>query len=71
MLWDVDYTLVNAAGLGTRLYEDVFLELFGRELPEVAPKAGRTDRAITLDTLELAGVDEPQSWVDEIGRAHV
>ena len=65
VLWDVDYTLVNAAGLGTRLYEDVFLELFGRELPAVAPKAGRTDRAITLDTLELAGVEEPLSWVDD------
>jgi phosphoglycolate phosphatase len=65
VLWDVDYTLVNAAGLGTRLYEDVFLELFGCELPAVAPKAGRTDRAITLDTLELAGVDEPLSWVDD------
>jgi phosphoglycolate phosphatase len=65
VLWDVDYTLVNAAGLGTRLYEDVFLELFGHELPAVAPKAGRTDRAITLDTLELAGVDEPLSWVDD------
>ena len=65
VLWDVDYTLVDAAGLGTRLYEDVFLELFGRQLPAVAPKAGRTDRAITLNTLELAGVDEPQSWVDD------
>jgi phosphoglycolate phosphatase len=65
VLWDVDYTLVNAAGLGTRLYEDAFLELFGRELAAVAPKAGRTDRAITLDTLELAGVDEPGRWVDD------
>ena len=65
VLWDVDYTLVNAGGLGTRLYEDVFLELFGRELPAVAPKAGRTDRAITLDTLELAGVDEPRARVDD------
>jgi phosphoglycolate phosphatase len=65
VLWDVDYTLVNAGGLGTRLYEETFLEVFGRELPAVAPKAGRTDRAITLDTLELAGVDEPQGWVDD------
>ena len=65
VLWDVDYTLVNADGLGTRLYQDVFRELFGRELPAVAPKAGRTDRAITLDTLELASVDEPQAWVDD------
>ena len=56
MLWDVDYTLVGADGLGTRLYEVVFGELFGRELTEVAPKAGRTDRAIIGDTLALAGV---------------
>ncbi len=64
VLWDVDYTLVNAGGLGTWLYEDVFRELFGRDLVSVVPKAGRTDRAITLDTLELAGVDEPRGWVD-------
>jgi phosphoglycolate phosphatase len=65
VLWDVDYTLVNAGGLGTRLYEDVFRQMFGRELTAVAPKAGRTDRAITRDTLELAGVDEPRGWVDD------
>jgi phosphoglycolate phosphatase len=65
VLWDVDYTLVNAAGLGTRLYEDVFSEMFGRDLPTVAPKAGRTDRAIILDTLELAGVGEPLARVDD------
>jgi len=56
VLWDVDYTLVSADGLGTRLYEVVFREMFGRELPAVAPKAGRTDRAIIGDTLALAGV---------------
>ena len=56
MLWDVDYTLVGADGLGTRLYEVVFREMFGRELTKVAPKAGRTDRAIIGDTLALAGV---------------
>ena len=60
MLWDVDYTLVSADGLGTRLYEVVFLEMFGRELPAIAPKAGRTDRAIIGDTLSLAGVSPTQ-----------
>jgi phosphoglycolate phosphatase len=64
VLWDVDYTLVNADGLGTRLYEIVFKFQFGRDLPGVAPKAGRTDRAITLDTLALAGVPEPHAHVD-------
>jgi len=56
VLWDVDYTLVSADGLGTRLYQVVFREMFGRELTAVAPKAGRTDRAIIGDTLALAGV---------------
>jgi phosphoglycolate phosphatase-like HAD superfamily hydrolase len=64
VLWDVDYTLVNARGLGTHLYEIVFKHTFGRELPGVAPKAGRTDRAIVLDTLALAGVAEPRLHVD-------
>jgi len=63
VLWDVDYTLVSADGLGTRLYEVVFAEMFGRELTAVAPKAGRTDRAIAGDTLELAGVSRDR--VDE------
>ena len=60
VLWDVDYTLVRADGLGTRLYEVVFREMFGRELTAVAPKAGRTDRAIVADTLALAGVSRAE-----------
>lgn len=64
VLWDVDYTLVNANGLGTRLYQEVFLEMFGRELTVIAPKAGRTDRAIALDTLALAGIADARAQVD-------
>ena len=65
MLWDVDYTLLSAGGLGNSLYEAVFKDLFGRELTAIAPKAGRTDRAILLDTLALAGVAEPRAHVDD------
>jgi phosphoglycolate phosphatase len=64
VLWDVDYTLLSADGLGNRLYGEVFREMFGRDLLAVAPKAGRTDRAILIDTLALAGVAEPQAYVD-------
>jgi phosphoglycolate phosphatase len=65
VLWDVDYTLLSATGLGNRLYEEVFREMFGRDLLVVAPKAGRTDRAIVIDTLALAGVTEPRAHVDD------
>jgi phosphoglycolate phosphatase len=64
VLWDVDYTLLSASGLGNRLYGEVFLDMFGRDLAAVAPKAGRTDRAILVDTLALAGVAEPRAHVD-------
>jgi len=66
VLWDVDFTLVNAAGIGRHLYRLAFTELYGRELPEQADApnmAGRTDRAIALDVLALAGVPDPRGEV--------
>jgi len=64
VLWDIDGTLLNAGGVGRDLYSTVFVQLFGRSLSAYAPMAGRTDRAIILETLMLAGVDEPRRYVD-------
>lgn len=65
VLWDVDYTLVDSDGLGTRLYEATFSEMFGRGLAAEVPKAGRTDRAIAAETLSMAGIAEPWAQVDD------
>jgi phosphoglycolate phosphatase len=64
VLWDVDYTLINAGGVGAHLYGVVFRDLFGRDLPGMAWVDGRTDRAIIADTLAGAGIAEPQRYVD-------
>jgi phosphoglycolate phosphatase-like HAD superfamily hydrolase len=64
VLWDIDGTLLNAGGVGRDLYDVVFLQLFGRSLSGYAPMAGRTDRAIILETLIMAGIDEPRRYVD-------
>jgi len=64
VLWDIDGTLLNAGGVGRDLYSTVFVQLFGRSLSAYAPMAGRTDRAIILETLIMAGVDEPRRYVD-------
>src|SRR6516165_5767167 len=64
VLWDLDGTLLNAGGVGAELYTMVFDQLFGRSLDALAPMAGRTDRAIILETLELAGIAEPRRYVD-------
>ena len=65
VLWDVDFTLVDSGGLGEHLYRLVFRDLFGRELPGMAPMAGRTDRAIIADTLARAGVADPGAHLAE------
>jgi phosphoglycolate phosphatase len=65
VLWDIDFTLINAGGVGTRLYQMVFRDMFGTELPGAADMAGRTDRAIVLDTLARAGIPEPRKHLDQ------
>ena len=64
MLWDVDYTLIDAGGTGREVYASVFRDLFGRDADGVAPMGGRTERAIILDTLSTAGISDPARHVD-------
>jgi len=64
VLWDVDYTLVDSGGTGRDLYEIAFREMFGRDMPQPGSMAGRTDRAIALEVLTLAGVPDPRRQVD-------
>lgn len=64
MLWDVDHTLLNAGGLAPSIYREVFRDLFGHDPAGLAPMAGRTERAIILDTLAMAGVPDPPRHVD-------
>jgi phosphoglycolate phosphatase len=61
VLWDVDCTLLDARGVGRHLYGLAFRDLFGRDMPGMAPVDGRTDRAIIADTLALAGIADPQA----------
>ena len=63
VLWDVDFTLISAAGVGVQLYRIAFAEMFGGELPELGRMAGRTDRAIALEVLTRAGIPDPRRQV--------
>ncbi len=63
MLWDVDYTLVAAPG-GAELYRLALAELYGLPLPTgLQSMAGRTDSAIALEVLSLAGVPDAEAEV--------
>jgi phosphoglycolate phosphatase-like HAD superfamily hydrolase len=72
VLWDVDYTLVHTPKVGVYLYQLAFAELYGIELPHIAASAnmaGRTDRAIVLEVLELAGIADPAGEVSRFEAA--
>jgi len=58
VLWDIDGTLIDAAGFGSRVIERAFLQVCGAPLLTSVPLAGRTDRAINLDVLAANGRDE-------------
>src|SRR5262249_59875583 len=66
VLWDIDYTLLNAGGVGRVAYDWVFRDMFGRDPVALAPMAGRTERAIIADTLAMAGVTDPAPHVGEV-----
>ena len=63
VLWDVDYTLLDAGGAGMELYRIAFGELFGGEPPVPGRMSGRTDRAIALEVLTLAGIPDPRQHI--------
>jgi phosphoglycolate phosphatase len=63
VLWDVDYTLVAAPG-GAELYRLALAELYGLPLPAgLQSMAGRTDAAIAVEVLSLAGVADAEAEV--------
>lgn len=73
MLWDIDHTLISVNKLSRELYREVFEELIGRPPTQLAAMAGRTERAITTDTLRLHGIDPTddlvRTFTTRLGRA--
>jgi phosphoglycolate phosphatase len=58
VLWDIDGTLVDAAGHGRDAFDDAFEAVFGRPPGLEIEMAGRTDHQIALAMLERGGVDD-------------
>ncbi len=58
VLFDIDGTLLLTAGAGMKAFAAVFAELFEvTELSGDVPFAGRSDRAIVLDLMQLHGIE--------------
>lgn len=70
VLWDLDLTLLDPAGFGSRMIAPALATFLGREPVMDVPFAGRTDRAILTDLLASNWVraddDEVSALLDSV-----
>jgi phosphoglycolate phosphatase len=59
VLWDVDHTLIENAGVSKEIYAAAFTALTGRPPSRPAPTEGRTDRAIIPEMARQHGLPSP------------
>ncbi|WP_250306328.1 haloacid dehalogenase-like hydrolase [Streptomyces sp. A 4/2] len=59
VLWDIDHTLIENAGVSKEIYAAAFTVLAGRAPAGPARTEGRTDRLIMRDMFERNGLVEP------------
>lgn len=75
VLWDIDHTLIDNAGVSKEIYAAAFRALTGHRPADPAITQGRTDRLIMRDMLRRHGVHEPgwaalETALAEAGHAH-
>ena len=76
VLWDVDHTLVENAGVSKETYAAAFRSLAGVAPPAAVRTDGRTDRRIMRDLFESSGLPTPP-WPEvevalaDAGAAHL
>jgi phosphoglycolate phosphatase len=62
VLFDIDGTLLQSGGAGQLAFAEAFAQEFGvDELSGDVPFAGRSDRAISLDLMQVHGVDPSEA----------
>lgn len=64
ILFDIDGTLINTGGAGKIAFAETFHELFGiSEISSNVGFAGRSDRAIAQELMQVHGIDaSPENW---------
>ncbi|MGC9670519.1 HAD family hydrolase [Planosporangium sp. 12N6] len=74
MLWDIDHTLIETAGLGSRFYRAAFETITNREMVEQADVTGKTEQAILTETLRMHRIeptdDHQKRYAVELARQY-
>jgi len=62
ILWDVDHTLIETGGVGSKVFREAFEQVTGRKINELADVTGRTEQIIFRETLALYDIDEQDDY---------
>lgn len=76
VLWDIDHTLIENAGVSKEIYSGAFTVLTGRRALHLAQTEGRTDPDIMADLLAIHGAPaypwpQVQDALERSGAAHL
>lgn len=69
VLWDIDHTLIDSAGLGHDVYERIFPAVTGQPLRELAALHGRTELDIMRATLLQHDIEPSEQLLRELADA--
>ncbi|MFD2356501.1 hypothetical protein ACFSTC_55460 [Nonomuraea ferruginea] len=69
VLWDIDHTLITIGGLSHNIYAEAFQTATGQAMRQLADMTGRTERAITADTLRLHHIEVSAELLHSFGLA--
>lgn len=69
VLWDIDHTLIDVAGMSREIYSAVFRDVTGRTVEKFPDMSGRTDRGIITALLDLNGVPRTGDLVETFAGA--
>jgi phosphoglycolate phosphatase len=65
VLWDIDHTLIETSGVGSKVYAEAFANVTGRPLKTMPELAGRTEPVIFREALKINGVEPPEDLYDQ------
>jgi phosphoglycolate phosphatase len=69
VLWDIDHTLIETRGVGSKVYAEAFAKVTGHPLEKMPELAGRTEPVIFREALKVNGVDPAEDLYDEFAAA--
>jgi phosphoglycolate phosphatase-like HAD superfamily hydrolase len=69
ILWDIDHTLIETRGAGSRFARAAFEEITGKRVDHMADATGKTEPVILAETLEAQGIEPSDDYQQRYAQA--